>query len=419
MRIAQIVPQVVAGGAERVAADLAMALTARGHEVELFWANSSDEDTRLAPAGVQTRDARAGRMRIPLLPHRLVRVVGRFHADILHAHSGVWYPSSVAATVSRTPLVFTDHGRYPDESRWSLLLQRWCAKVTDEIVAVSAPLATFLREQLRLPNLPRVVDNGIDVTPFRTRCPGRRAALRAEWGVDPDDVVIVMSGRLVEVKNHAGLLEAMAAAGSARLKAVFVGTGPLEEALRARTEQLGLASRVRFLGYRQDIPDCLKAADVFAMPSDTEGLPIALLEALATGMPLVASAVGAIPEALGAPPAGILIPPKDTVALRDAIVRLAGDSDLRARLSTLAQERVAAYTLDRMTDRYEELYSRHAHPDKWRKKGATRRPDVGPMVPAIFSRPCSPGSRPTIARSGTSPVTPLTRGTHIPSRPPG
>lgn len=346
----------VAGGLERVVADLSLSLTSRGHSVELFWTNHSELDRKLVARGLVTHDCRPGRFSIPGVPHRLTKALRQFRPELLHAHSGVWYPASIGSMLLRKPLVFTDHGRYLPERRRIILLQRWCAHFTNEIVTVSEALSVYVQQVLHLDHAPQTVDNGIDLEPFRTVEPSRRRELRTEWGFTDSDVVVVASGRLVPVKNLPGLLQALADAGVNSLRVVLLGTGPLEAELRARAADLGVDSRVRFLGMRQDVADCLHASDVFAMPSDSEGLPVALLEAMAAGLPIVASAVGAIPSVLGSPPAGILVQPRDTAALASALVQLATDGGMRRRLGALAGKRASLYTLARMTDRYERIY---------------------------------------------------------------
>lgn len=361
LRIAQTVPGLTGGGLERMVADLTNELVSRGHVAEVFSVGDLGVYAeQLSAAGIPVHDCRTVAFRIPGVPIRLTRALRRFRADVVHAHSGVWYPTSAAGFVLGTPVVFTDHGRYPPESRLTFLVQRWCARVTAELVAVSASWTDYLRHHLRLSYTPRVVENGIDLSPYSKVDAGRRNALRAEWGFLDRDVVVTMLGRLEPVKNAAGLLDALSAAGRESLCGVFLGTGSLEAELKARVQELGVASRVRFLGFRKDVADCLAASDVLAMPSHSEGLPIALLEAFAAGLPVVASAVGGIPTALGEPPAGILIPPGDSALFEAALSRLHDDPALRRELGERARNRASSYTIERMTDAYEAIYRRVA-----------------------------------------------------------
>lgn len=357
LRIAQVVPGLTGGGLERVVTDLTMALARRGHVVEVFSAGEPGIYTgRLAAAGITVHDCQPSRVRIPFLPIPFVRSLRRFRGDVFHSHSGTWYPSVAAGVVLDTPVIYTDHGRYPPEKRVTLYAQHWQARFTRHVVSVAEPLSKYLRTNLRLSYLPRVVENGIDLSPFLHARPDRRAALRAELGFPDSAVVVAMLGRLEPVKNPSALLNAMASPELAHVYAIFLGAGSLESVLRNHVAAAGLGDRVRFLGFRADIYDCLGAADVFAMPSLTEGLPIALLEAMAAGLPVIASAVGGIPSALGEPAGGLLVPPGDDNALREGLKRLVDSPAYRRELGARSRAAVARYTIERMTDIYEGLY---------------------------------------------------------------
>jgi len=357
LRIAQVVPGLTGGGLERMVTDLSRSLAGRGHHVEVFSVGDPGVYAgRLADAGISTHDCRIRGFHVPGVPWRLARALRSFHGDVLHAHSGVWYPTAISGAAIRVPVVFTDHGRYPPEAKLTFMVQGFAARLTAQIVTVSPELSQYVRDNLRLGFSPPVVENGIDLSPYRNPDPAVRHRLRTEWGCAGDDVVVTMLGRLEAVKDPVSLIEAVAAAGNARLRVVLVGAGSLEQQLRERVDQLGLSSRASFLGFRQDGADCLMASDILAMPSLTEGLPIALLEALAAGLPIIASAVGGIPAALGTPPAGILTQPRDVAGLTEALRRLTDDETTRRAMGTLARQRATAYTLDRMTDRYEAIY---------------------------------------------------------------
>jgi glycosyltransferase involved in cell wall biosynthesis len=317
---------------------------------------------RLVESGFTVRDCKSAGLDVPGFPLQLLRDLRNFAPDILHAHSGSWYPACMARGILRVPLVFTDHGRYPPERRITLMLQRLCVRFTDELIAVSPPLADYIRDVLHLAFNPRVVVNGIDLSPFE-KGQAKSRELRAKWGFSDNDVVVVMLGRLEPVKNPMALLHALAKAGRDNLRAVFVGIGSLESDLRIAAIEMALERRVRFLGFRDDIADCLLASDVFAMPSNTEGLPISLLEALAAGLPVIASAVGGIPSVLGDPPAGFLIQPGDTDAFARGLARLADDVALRRELGAQGRKRISAFTIDRMTDTYESIYAQRANAD--------------------------------------------------------
>jgi glycosyltransferase involved in cell wall biosynthesis len=357
-----VVPSLRGGGLERVVRDLSIALWQRGHHPEVFCLNGLGVyATDLHRAGIAVHDCRDRPIRIRGLPLRLIVALRRFKPEVIHAHSGTWFPAAVAKTFLRTPrLIFTDHGRYPDGPSGKRLTERWCFTRTDRITAVSASLAEYLREYLTLHDSPTVVHNGIDLDLYRGSSNGVRNKLRADWHLSDEDCLLVAVGRLVPIKNHAALLEAFALAAprAPNLRLTILGDGRLEEHLIKRARRLNIDQTVTFLGYRSDVPACLQAADGFVIASSTEGLPISLLEAMAAGLPIISSNVGGIPEALGEPPAGVLYPSADLDRLADAMVTLASDDDRRKRLRHLAFRRAVSFSIDNMTDQYCGVYRR-------------------------------------------------------------
>ena len=256
------------------------------------------------------------------------------------------------------PLVFTDHGRYPPEPLGRAIIERWFARQTDALLAVSGAAAEYVRDYLGLAERPQVIENGIDLAPYRA-ARQHRPAMRASWGAASDDIVLMALGRLAPVKSHAMLLDgfAKALADAPRLLLVIVGRGELDGELRRHAAQLGIDARVRFLGYRTDVAECLAGADVLVNTSTTEGLPISILEAMAAGCAVVATAVGGVPETLGDPPAGRLVPSSDTVALARALVVIGTNDPSRAALAAAAGARVESYSLERCTQRHMDLYA--------------------------------------------------------------
>jgi glycosyltransferase involved in cell wall biosynthesis len=297
----------------------------------------------------------------------LAPIVRLARDGILHAHD---YKSLLlglaAAAVSRVPVVATFHGD-TGQARTVLAyeeLARRFARWTSGVAATSEELAARIRAAS--PGIPvHVIANGL-------RIGGRpgaaeRGAARAALGIPEEALVVAFLGRLSPEKAPEVLLRAARGTGSLVLLA---GDGPCRAALEAEAAGTG----TRLLGFVADVGPVLAAADVLALPSRTEGLPMAVLEAMAAGVPVVASAVGSLPEVLGAG-AGVLVPPGDVGALRAALGQLA-DPGLRASIATVARARVEArYGAATMARSYRErLY----HPALERARGRGR---VAPVQP--------------------------------------
>jgi glycosyltransferase involved in cell wall biosynthesis len=202
-----------------------------------------------------------------------------------------------------------------------------------------------------------VVIHGIDPAGWQ-RGPDVRSATRAELGFAADDLVVGTVGNLTLKKDHRTLLAAFAqlvgAEGRARL--VLVGAGPLEDALRTYAAQLGVSDQMVFAGSRGDVPDLLSAFDVFALSSRYEGLPIALIEAMAAGLPVVATDVGGVAEVVDDGRNGYLVEEGDPSALATRLAKLLADPLLRQRLGADAAARAADFTMGPAVVRTMEIY---------------------------------------------------------------
>jgi glycosyltransferase involved in cell wall biosynthesis len=203
----------------------------------------------------------------------------------------------------------------------------------------------------------QVIDNGIDLARFAPDARARAEA-RRELGVPDDAWVVGTVGRLVDLKNHALLVRALAPTGQ---HVVIVGEGPERAALEELVAALGVGARVCLAGRRADVPRMLTAFDVFALPSTSEGLPLVLPEAMATALPVVATRVGGVPQVVDEGVTGFLVPSQDEAALRDRLATLAADPGraraFGARARELALER---YSLERMWAAYRAIYERVA-----------------------------------------------------------
>jgi glycosyltransferase involved in cell wall biosynthesis len=177
------------------------------------------------------------------------------------------------------------------------------------------------------------------------------------------EILILAVGNLLERKGHIYLLRALQSLVDQGLSdrwrlAIAAGWGGEERPkLDAFTAEHGLSDRVHILPHRNDVPDLLAAADIFVMPSLWEGLPLSILEAMLTGVPVIASATSGIPEAIVTEQHGLLVPPGDVDRLSESLARLLHDPDLRARLGSSGQARaLSEFTIESMADAYERLF---------------------------------------------------------------
>lgn len=363
--IVHVIDSLEYGGLERVVADLAIAQTKHGHAVTIFSLCDTDGFRPILeqagiPVVIGDKQGAADPKLIRLLRSTLLD--GR--VDVVHTHNFVpsYYAAAATRFSRRQPvLVNTCHnmgGRLGNRRlRW---LYQWSLAHSRRIAMVGSKV----RDQLLSRNLvpaarSSVVMNGIPVDHFQ-RSPAVRAEIRQELGIAPQALVVGTVGRLVELKNQRLLLDAVAqlAPSHPDLVVVLAGDGPLRNELEAFAAQRGIADRVVFTGARKDVPRLLNAFDVFALPSRTEGLSIALLEACAAGLPLLATRVGGNDEIVQANQTGLLVPSDDVAELRTALSRLLQVPAERQRMGENARRWVVEHgSIEVMRENYDALYA--------------------------------------------------------------
>lgn len=300
---------------------------------------------------------------------RGVRWTGAFRrlardADVVHVHSP--YPAVGARlTLPRgVPLVYTEHNEWPRYHRATYWGNALTYGRNDHVFAVS----DRVKESIRLPRglrsrrLPPIETLHHGADPMLLEHAARDTGARGEL-CGQDDVLLV--GTVANLKAHKGidvLLDAvpLVLRQVPRARFVIVGQGPLEEDLRRRSSALGLNGAVRFTGFREDAARLASAFDLFVLPSLHEGLPIALLEAMALGRPSVVTSVGGVPEVVVNGEHAVVVPPSQPSALAGAIVELLGDPDARARLGANAKRRAADFDIRRAVRRMEDVWTQVA-----------------------------------------------------------
>jgi glycosyltransferase involved in cell wall biosynthesis len=254
-------------------------------------------------------------------------------------------------------VIYTEHNLWDRLNPVMRLSNRLTFGLNDHAIAVSQDVADSTRGIDR--SCLTVVDNGIDCTRLAAT-PDESALVRAEFGIPAGDCLVGKVANLTPKKNHENLIEAFALLHRRHPVATLLLIGqPVdrEPLLRRLANARGVGDKVLFAGVRTDIPRLLRALDVFVMSSDFEGLPIALLEAMALARPVVATAVGGIPGVVRDGTDGFLVPPRDPQALAARLEELARSTDLRASMGASGQERVrAGYDISRMVSQVEAIY---------------------------------------------------------------
>jgi glycosyltransferase involved in cell wall biosynthesis len=294
---------------------------------------------------------------------RIARQLRADRVDILHCHDELsWFYGTIAARLGGrdTRVIVTMHGRRLNIATRHLYEQRVLAAGSASIVAVSEFLRHQLLRELHL-DADRVttIKNGISIDACYPTADERHRA-RVELGLPAGAIVAGTVGELSPIKNLDLALEAIAAARRqvSDLRLVFVGEGALRARLTARAADLGLGDCVLFAGLRRNVAALLPAFDIYLCSSDYEGVSLSILEAMARGRPIVATAVGGNPELIEHDETGLLAPKGDAPAMAERIARLAGDAALRERLGKRAQAWVRrTFSMDRMVRDYERAYA--------------------------------------------------------------
>ena len=297
------------------------------------------------------------------LPLRIAGICRHLRPHIVHTRNWGTMDAVIGACLARVPvLVHGEHGFGIGDVTGAHLHRRWVRRILsagiDRFVAVSEHLRNLLVDELGIrPSKVTLIRSGIDVERFQTRADCTE--LRAQLGYAQDDFVIGSVGRLDPVKNFPALIDAMAAVVTRlpRARLMVAGAGPDEQRLRQQVQSAGLNGQIRLLGYRKNIPELLNIMDVFVLPSLAEGTCNAILEAMAVGLPVVATRVAGNPELVLDGATGLLVSPQDFRALADRIQFYANNPDIRRQHGLAGREHVLRYyTVEHMVDAYADLY---------------------------------------------------------------
>jgi glycosyltransferase involved in cell wall biosynthesis len=362
MRIAHLVTGGELAGGQVVALQLAIAAREAGHDALFISPTSGELVDRAAAEGFATELVDVRRTTRLRGAARLAHVLRRRDVDLLHTHvhaaanvlGRIAARASGAAVISH--LHIENHLRPSRLARAPLVgLDNATARLCARLVAVSDATRLAFERQGFPRRLLQTVHNGVDAAALRAAPP---VGLRAELGIPNGDLLLAHVGRLAPVKGQRELIEALRALGRDDVHAVFFGSDVERGgAFGAELERLADGVNVRFAGFRADAAAALGETDALVLPSWIEGLPLVVLEGMAVGQPVVATAVGGTPEAVVDGETGLLVPPRDVPALAGALEQLLGDDDLRRRLGEAGRSRVEShFAASAMTQRILEIY---------------------------------------------------------------
>ncbi len=362
MPVVHVVQNLAIGGLERVVLNLAAHVHRERFPSAIVCLGPGGplvEQARAAGVGVSVLDQRAG-----FRPGTVLGLARAFRAQrvgIVHCHNAApLVYGAAAARISGTAVVYTAHGMKTSGARQPVCLAR--LGLVDEFVTVSDDARRIAIESAgAAPERVQRIWNGVDSVAYRRADDETRARVRRSLGLPADAFVFTMVARLSAAKDHANLIRAFAAvsARDPRADLVVVGDGELRADVEKLVNELGLADRIRLLGSRTDVADLLGAFDCFVLSSCTEGLAMTLLEAMAAGLPVVATRVGGNAEVVVDGETGLLVPARDTARLFEAMHWMLAHAGAAPTMGARGRERVLShFSIEAMVAAYQDTYRR-------------------------------------------------------------
>ncbi|HEV7375974.1 MAG TPA: glycosyltransferase family 4 protein [Pyrinomonadaceae bacterium] len=364
MRILHISSARSLGGGERHLADLANALTQRGHEV--YAALPSRSQLREELSALPAQNIFSLRLRNALdigSALELARLVREHRIEIVHAHVARDYPLAALATRRnrRSKLIITRHVLFPLSKLHSITLSH----VARVICVSNAVKRALSAQKIFNANKISVIPNGIDFRRLDARLQNfDRDEFRKQMKMTPESLLIGTVGEIKKQKGHEDFLRAASLIVRERTDAHFVivgadstSTGEHRASLERLIAELNLTDRVHLTGWLDDVAPLLAALDAYVSASHTESFGLAIVEAMALGLPIVATATEGAQEIINSDDAGMLVPVSDVEAMASALLRLLEDANARKRIGTLARTTARTrFSLERMVDETEKAY---------------------------------------------------------------
>jgi glycosyltransferase involved in cell wall biosynthesis len=266
----------------------------------------------------------------------------------------------LAGRAAKVPVIITSRHNINIGGYFREQVNRFTSPLDDQVIAVSEYVREIEIARSRVePNKVVKIYNGVDISSFSGTDLLDQNPIRHEFKISSGAPLLGSIGRLHPQKGYSYLIESMGIILDQypEAKLLIVGTGELENEIKSQVNRMGLSQSIIFTGIRADIPSILAALDIFILSSLWEGHPIVILEAMAAGVPVVATAVGGTPEIITAGETGILVQPRDPEGLSDAVMRLISNRELRTQIAQAGKKRALDFfTVENMTRRIESLY---------------------------------------------------------------
>ena len=360
-RVSLIIPTLERGGAEKQLTILATHLPEHGYCPEVIvLTRSGPYEAVLREAGITVHVLNKRLKADPVCWWQLRRLLQRGNYDLVHTwlFAGNSYGRMAAASIGLRPIVATERCADHWKSALHFQVDRFLVRYTDRIVVNSRGVLDFYRDRVGIPaDKLTLIPNALpDEQPEFVS----RRAKRAELGLDESHLVVGFVGRLWPQKRVQDLIWACDIVRNIKpqIRVLIVGDGPLADYLRAYAQDVGMGERTLFLGQREDVHELLHAMDVLVLPSEYEGMPNCVLEAMAAGLPVVATAIPGTSELVRHGETGFLVPVGDRAALAKRINQLLDDPGLRRRMGDAGRGFVRShFTVERMVSAHVRLYT--------------------------------------------------------------
>lgn len=294
----------------------------------------------------------------------LIEIMNVNNYSLMHCHSPIGGAiGRLAARSARkkgTKVIYTAHGFHFFKGaplvNWLAYYpaERWLARYTDVLITINTE-DYEIAKKFNVNRIEYVPGVGIDTDKFKN-IEVNRTEKRESLGVSEDDFMIISVGELNKNKNHQVIIRAIAKLRNEKIKYVLCGQGPLETELRELAKELDVENQVKFLGFRKDVPDLMKVADLFAFPSYREGLSLSLMEAMASGLPVVCSEIRGNTDLIEDGKGGYLVKPSDVEGFAKYIKELIEDSKLKSELGGFNLEKIEHYSIENVLCEMEDIY---------------------------------------------------------------